>query len=133
MEGRGVIPIGNRREEGILGEFSVAPELLDEPDVDRSEDSFKALVDDNCTGTKGAVGCHSAYANERRRKINNLRMSPLLFSLVGVPEDERDSLPLENAPLLRLRISQRVRDLSSSCGVAPGGRPSPKPAYFSFL
>jgi len=62
MEGRGVIPIGNRREEGILGELSVAPELLDEPDVDRPEDSFKALVDDeNCAGTRGAAGCQSTH------------------------------------------------------------------------
>lgn len=57
-----MIPIGNRREEGILGEFSVAPELLDEPDVDRPEDSFKALVDDgSCAGTRGAMRCQSAH------------------------------------------------------------------------
>ena len=63
MDGRGVTPIGNRREEGILGEFSVAPELVDEPDVDRPEpDGFKALVDDeNCTGTAGAMGCQSTH------------------------------------------------------------------------
>lgn len=38
---------GNRRDDGILGEFNVAAELLEEFDADRTGDSLKVLLEES--------------------------------------------------------------------------------------
>jgi hypothetical protein len=105
------------------GEWSVVTELLDELEIDRPGDSFRAFFDgENSADTRGGSRSQSVAVTSSVQVSNHKSDVSLLLPsrLVGVPAIDT-SLPLENAPLLLLRISHLVRGIAPMFSFALGG------------